>query len=117
MMRFRIQRRRKGKKEKKRTISLLVKSKRIPSPNSHQLLLPPRKTPLHHISNAMRLRRAPHHRVEPRPRRRVEQIFTQRREVRAGIDVSDGSGSSAIIASGLVEFPVAVGAPEHEGSV
>lgn len=62
----------------------------------------------------MRLCGAPDHRIEPRPRRRVEQIITERREIRSGVHVADGSWSG--IGGVLVEI-FAVGAAENQGSI
>jgi len=104
----------KYKKKEELTISVFVKSEGIPSPNGHQLLLPLPKTLVHHTSNTVRLCGAPDHRIEPRPRRRVEQIITERREVRSGEDLAEWSWSGIV---DVLVVILAVGAAEDEGSV
>jgi len=104
----------KYKEKEELTVSVFVKSEGIPSPNGHQLLLPLPKTLVHHISNAVRLCRAPDHRIEPRPRGRVEQIITERREARPGEDLAEWSWSGVV---GVLVIILAVRAAEDEGSL
>jgi hypothetical protein len=100
-------------REGRRTVVILGEPEGVPRPYGEKLVSIAAKSIQHHIIDAVGLRRAPDHDVQPSARPRREKIRAERGEIGAG---HDAAGRGVLMASAAVGLGSARGA-EEEGAI
>jgi hypothetical protein len=95
-----------------RTVMVLREPERISGPYGDEPITILTECMLHHIFNAVRLRRAPNHNVEPHQRLRRKEIRTESREVRPSHDAAQ-RGTLELMILATVGFRDAGGAEDE----
>jgi hypothetical protein len=80
---------------------ILCETKGIPRPYCNQPLTIVAQRTGHHILDAMRLRRAPDHNIEPSTRLRRKKVRAEGGQVRAGHDAARGGVRLVLATAGL----------------